>query len=154
MAMSTACFCMATLTVPAPAWAQQAAGSITGTVTDPAGSALPNVTVTATDVDRGTTRTTKTSSAGIYEFPQIPAGNLQVRAETSGFSTQVRNSFTLTLNQVARVDFHLQVGKVTESIDVNTAPPLLQTASTEVGTILDAHATTSLPLSTRDINQL
>jgi Carboxypeptidase regulatory-like domain/TonB dependent receptor/TonB-dependent Receptor Plug Domain len=154
MAMSAACVCAVTLTVTSPMWAQQAAGSITGTVTDPAGSALPNVTVTATDVDRGTTWTTKTSSAGIYEFPQIPSGNLQVRVEAPGFSTQVRSSFTLTLNQVARVDFHLQVGKVTESVDVNTAPPLLQTASTEVGTVLDAHATTSLPLSTRDINQL
>jgi hypothetical protein len=153
IAMGAACLSLITVGTPS-AWAQQAAGSITGTVTDPSGSALPNVTVTARDVDRGTTWTTKTSSAGIYEFPQIPAGSLEVRAETSGFTAQVRTAFTLTLNQIARVDFHLQVGKVTDSIDVNAAPPLLQTGSTEVGTVIDAKATTSLPLSTRDINQL
>src|ERR1700689_13990 len=109
--MGAACLNLITLGAPS-ARAQQAAGSITGTVTDPSGSALPNVAVTARDVDRGTTWTTKTNSAGIFEFPQIPAGNLEVRAETSGFTTQVRTAFTLTLNQIARVDFHLQVGKV------------------------------------------
>jgi Carboxypeptidase regulatory-like domain/TonB dependent receptor/TonB-dependent Receptor Plug Domain len=154
LAIGAVCLCFMTLGASSPVWAQQAAGAITGTITDPAGAALPNVAVTAHDVDRGTSWTTKTSSAGIYEFPQIPAGSIEVRVEAPGFTTEVRNSFVLTINQVARVDFHMQVGKVSDSIDVDAAPPLLQTASTELGTVLDAKATTSLPLSTRDINQL
>ncbi len=153
IAMATACLSLVTVGSPS-AWAQQAAGSITGTVIDPSGSALPNATVTATDVDRGTTWTTKTSSAGIYEFPQIPSGNIQLKVEATGFSSEIRNPFTLVLNQVARVDFHLQIGKVSETVSVEDVPPLLQTGSTELGTVIDAKTTTSLPLSTRDINQL
>jgi Carboxypeptidase regulatory-like domain/TonB-dependent Receptor Plug Domain/TonB dependent receptor len=137
-----------------PAWAQQAAGSITGTVVDPSGGAIPNATVTVRDVDRGTTWTTKTSSAGIYEFPQISVGTVVVSADAQGFSNEVRNSFVLTLNQVARVDFKMQVGQVTATVEVNAAPPLLQTDSTELGTIIDARTTAALPLATRDINQL
>jgi hypothetical protein len=137
-----------------PAWAQQAAGSITGAVTDSTGSAVAGANVTARDVDRGTTWNTHTSSAGIYEFPQVTVGTIEVRAEATGFGTQVHNPFVLELNQVARADFRMQVGNVNETVNVDVAPPLLQTDSTEVGTVLDAHATVSLPLATRDINQL
>jgi Carboxypeptidase regulatory-like domain/TonB dependent receptor/TonB-dependent Receptor Plug Domain len=155
LSIAMAATCLSLVTVgSSSAWAQQAAGAITGTVTDPAGSALPNVTVTARDIDRGTTWTTKSSSAGIYEFPQIPVGSIQLKVEAPGFNTEIRNSFVLVLNQVARIDFHLQIGKVSETVNVEDTPPLLQTASTELGTVIDAKTTTSLPLSTRDINQL
>jgi hypothetical protein len=146
--------CVLILSTSPTARAQQAAGSITGTVEDASGSALSNATVTVRDADRGTTWVTKTSDAGVYEFPNIAVGNVQVNADAPGFSTEQRSTFVLVLNQVARVDFRLQVGKVSETISVTDAPPLLQTDSTEVGTVLDAHITTSLPLATRDINQL
>jgi len=74
--------------------------------------------------------------------------------EAAGFSTQSRIAFTLVLDQVARVDFHLKVGKVSESVTVTDAPPLLQTGSTELGTLIAAAAAEALPLATRDINQL
>ena len=130
--------------------AQQAAGSITGTVEDSSGSALPDAKITVRDVDRGTTWVTVTSSAGLYDFPEIPVGNVQVKAEAAGFSTEVRNSFTLALNQVAKVDFQMKVGKVSDTVTVTDAPPLLQTSSTEVGTVIDANAVSSLPMASRD----
>jgi hypothetical protein len=134
--------------------AQQAAGSITGTVVDPAGSAVANANVTVRDVDRGTIWATKTSESGLYEFPQIPVGNVTVRVEAPGFPAQVRNSFNLILNQVAHIDFQLTLGKVNETVSVTSAPPLLQTGSTEVGTLIDSNVVNALPLATRDINQL
>ncbi len=134
--------------------AQQAAGSITGTVEDSSGSALPGARITVRDVDRGTTWVTVTGGAGIYEFPSVPVGNVQVKAEAAGFSTEVRNSFALVLNQVAKVDFQMKVGKVSETLTVTDAPPLLQTSSTEVGTEIDANAVSSLPMASRDLNQL
>jgi hypothetical protein len=137
-----------------PVWAQQAAGSITGTVIDPSGSAIPGATVIVRDVDRGTTWTTKTSSAGIYEFPQVSVGTVVVTVDASGFNKEVRNSFALSVNQVAQIDFKMQVGSVNATVEVTAAPPLLQTVSTEVGSVLDANAVNSLPLATRDINQL
>jgi len=151
---SAACLMVMTLFASSTAWAQQAAGSITGLVTDPSGSAVANATVTARDVDRGTTWTTKTTDAGLYEFPQISVGNIQLKVDAAGFSAQVHNAFTLVLNQVARVDFHMKVGGKAETITVTTAPPLLQTSSTELGTLIDADAAVSLPLATRDLNQL
>jgi hypothetical protein len=148
------CLVVLLLSAPLTTWAQQAAGSITGTVTDPSGSAVPNASITASDVNQGTTWTTKTDGAGIYEFPQIPAGNISVTVQAAGFAAQQRPAFALVVNQVARVDFALAVGKVSETISVNSAPPLLQTSSTEVGTVLNADDVTALPLATRDVNQL
>ena len=137
-----------------PAWGQQAAGSITGTVVDPSGSAIPNATVVVRDVDRGTIWTTKTSSAGIYEFPEVSTGTVVVTVEAPGFSKEVRNSFVLSVNQVARIDFKMRVGDVSATVNVVDAPPLLQTSSTEVGSVIDANAVASLPLATRDTNEL
>lgn len=136
------------------AWSQQASGSITGTVTDSTGASVENATVVARDVDRGATWTTRTNSSGAYEFPQVAAGNIEVKVTMSGFSTQVNPAFALILNQVARVDFQLKVGQVSQVVEVSAAPPLLQTDSTELGTLIDSHAAVSLPLATRNINEL
>jgi hypothetical protein len=137
-----------------PTWGQQASGSITGSVTDASGAAVTNATITARDVDRGSTLTTQTNSSGAYTFPQVTVGNIEVTVEASGFSKEVHPPFTLILNQIARLDFQLKVGNVSQTVEVTAAPPLLQTDSTELGTLLDSTATTALPLSTRNVNQL
>ncbi|HUB18454.1 MAG TPA: TonB-dependent receptor [Acidobacteriaceae bacterium] len=151
---AAACLLLLLCGVPGAAWAQQAAGSITGTVTDPSGSAVPNASVTARDVNQNTTWATKTNAAGVYDFPQIPVGAIAVKVEAQGFQTQERAAFDLAVNQVARVDFGLAVGRVSTTIQVSGAPPLLQTSSTEVGSVLNGEDVTSLPLATRDVNQL
>lgn len=137
-----------------PTWGQQASGSITGSVTDASGAAVSTATVTARDVDRGTLLTTQTNSSGAYTFPQVTVGNIEVAVEASGFSKEVHPLFTLILNQIARLDFQLKVGNVSQTVEVTAAPPLLQTDSTELGTLLDSSAATALPLSTRNVNQL
>ncbi len=142
------------LIAPGSAWAQQAAGSITGTVTDSSGAAVAGATVTAQDVSQGTTWTTKTTSAGLYDFPAISAGNIQLKVAAQGFATEVRATFTLTVNQVARVDFHLKVGQVNETVTVSGAPPILQTSSSDLGNVLNANTVVNLPLASRDLNQL
>jgi hypothetical protein len=152
LAMGVVCLLML-LSGPA-IQAQQNAGSITGTVTDPSGSAIAGATVTARNVEQGTTWRTKTDNAGVYEFPQITVGNTAVKVEASGFAAQERTAFALVVNQIARVDFALTLGKVSETVSVTGAPPLLQTDSTEVGTVLSATDVTALPLATRDVNQL
>ena len=103
--------------------AQQAAGAITGAVKDPAGSVIPGALVTVHDVDRGTVWTTHTTSAGLYDFPEITLGNVEVKVEASGFAPERLKSFTLTLNQVARVDFSLKVGDVSDTVTVVDSPP-------------------------------
>jgi hypothetical protein len=140
-------------TLPA-LWAQQTTGAVTGLVLDPSGSAVADATVLVRDVQRGTTWTTKSTATGLYNFPTIPVGTIEVKVEANGFASQARSAFTLVLNQIARVDFHLTVGKVSETVTVNDEPPLLQSSSTELGTLIDANAAENLPLATRDINQL
>lgn len=133
--------------------AQQAAGSITGTVSDAGGAAVTGANVTARDVDRHTTWTTQTNAAGVYEFPQVTAGNLEVKVQVAGFAPELHPAFVLNPNQVARIDFQLKVGTLSETIEVTSAPPLLQTDSTDVGTVIDSKASVDLPLANRDINQ-
>jgi hypothetical protein len=74
--------------------------------------------------------------------------------EAQGFQTQERSAFELVVNQVARMDFALVVGRVSTTVQVSGEAPLLQVSSTEVGTVLNANDVTSLPLATRDVNQL
>jgi hypothetical protein len=154
LALSGVCLIGLFFGAPPSLRAQQSAGSITGTVTDPAGSAIPGAAVTARDVNQGTTWTTKTDSAGLYEFPRVSVGEIAVKVEASGFASQQRTPFALELNQVAQINFQLSVGKVSETVSVTGAAPLMQTDSSLNSTVIDAHATTSLPLASRDINQL
>jgi hypothetical protein len=153
VAMSVAFLLALLMTAPA-GWAQQAAGAITGLVTDASGAAVPNATVTVRDVQRNTTYVSKTTGAGLYNFPTVAVGTVEVRVEAQGYATQVRNAFPLTLNQVAQVNFELKVGEVSQTVTVTDAQPLLQTSSTEMGTLIDSSATASLPLASRDTNQL
>jgi hypothetical protein len=155
IAVGAACTLLLLIGASPTLWAQQAAGSITGTVVDPSGAVISGATVTVRDVNRGTTWVTKTTTSGLYEFPQIPVGNVEVKVEAPGFSGEIRNAFSLAVDQVAQVDFKLQVGHgAAVTINVDAAPPLLQSESTEVGTVLDTTTVNALPLATRDILQL
>lgn len=154
IAVGVACLLLLSAALSSPLLAQQTAGSITGLVTDASGSAIPNAMVTVRDVERNTTWVATTTAAGLYEFPNIPVGRVEVEVEAAGFAKEVRTPFTLILNQVAKVDFLLKLGAVNTTVTVSDAPPLLQTGSTEVGTLIDSNAASSLPLATRDTNQL
>lgn len=153
-AVSVACL-LALVCGPAQiARAQQSAGSVTGLVTDSSGALIAHAKVTVIEVDRGTSWTTETTDAGLYNLPSIPVGKIQVKVEATGFATALHNPFTLLLNQVARVDFKMNVSSTSATVMVTDVPPLLQTGSTEMGTVIDANAASNLPLATRDINQL
>jgi Carboxypeptidase regulatory-like domain len=91
---------------------------------------------------------------GFYSIPQVPVGTYNVQAESSGFTVARQSNVTLVLNQVARIDFDLKVGNVTESIEVSAAAPMLQTDSTQLGQIIDSRTNTTLPLATRNYVQL
>ncbi|MGI8742857.1 MAG: carboxypeptidase regulatory-like domain-containing protein [Bryobacteraceae bacterium] len=135
-------------------WSQEVTAAINGQVTDASGAALTNTVVTARDMDRGTTWPTRTNNEGYYSLPRLPIGRYEVRAEANGFQTGVRSAFQLDINQSARVDFQMRVGQVSESVEVTSAAPLLQTETTQVNTVMEAQAIANLPLATRNYNQL
>jgi carboxypeptidase family protein len=137
-----------------PAWGQEVTAAIVGTVTDPSGAPIKDAEVTATDVDRGTVWTAHTNDTGAYNLPRLPVGNYTVKATVTGFETTLHSAFTLVLNQTARVDMQMKVGKISETIEVSGAAPILQTQSVDVSTLIDANTNVSLPLASRDYLQL
>jgi hypothetical protein len=142
------------LVSPQPSHGQQVMAAITGSVTDSSGAPVPEVKITATDTERGSIWTTTTNADGIYDLPQVPIGTYNVKVEHTGFQGAQQSNITLVLNQVARLDFQLRVGDVATSVNVTETTPLLQTDSTQVSTVMDAHAIENLPLETRNYNQL
>ncbi len=149
-------FCLLTglLVAVQPACAQETSGAIVGTVVDPNGAAVNGAIITAKDVDRGTVLTTKTNDTGAFVLPIVPAGNYLVTAQAPGFGKAAFPQFTLVLNQTARLPFQMKVGEVSQTIEVNATAPILQTDTTLMGAIVDAHTAQALPLSTHNLNEL
>ena len=133
---------------------QDISAKITGTVTDASGAVISGATVTARDTSRGTAYPTQTNSAGVYYLSPLPIGDYTLTVTASGFSTAQRPSFSLAMGQTARVDIAMTVGQASQTVEVSSAPPLLQTDQTFMSTTLDARANVTLPLATRNYNQL
>ncbi len=103
----------------------QTVGQVTGLVTDPSGSIIVGATVTITNSQTNVARTTTTNSAGNYTFPALQPGVYSVKAEMPGFKGEVREGVELQVEQIARIDFHLQVGAVSQTVEVSGGAPLL-----------------------------
>ena len=139
---------------PVPLRAQAVTATINGTVSDPSGAAISGAKITATDTERGTQYTATTNADGRYSIPNLLVGVYNVKVENAGFQTATQSNITLQLNQVAKLDFSLQVGNVSTTVEVSGAAPVLQTESTQLGQVIDARTNTTLPLATRNYVQL
>lgn len=136
-------------------WAQSAGTSaLQGTVTDPSGAAVPNVTVTITNNDTGQSRTTTTGSDGTYKFTLVPPGNYKVTFMANGFKTAEVGSEQLAVTETQGLDRTLEVGAQTEQVTVEAAAEALQTESSTLGTTVTSQQVTGLPLSNRNYTQL
>ncbi|MBI4465439.1 MAG: carboxypeptidase regulatory-like domain-containing protein, partial [Acidobacteria bacterium] len=96
--------------------AQLTTGTISGVVRDESGGVIPGVAVTARNLDTGIARQVSTNAQGRYQATNLPLGNYEVQAATSGFQTAVRTGITLMIGQEAAVDFTLRVGEVTTRV--------------------------------------
>ncbi len=134
--------------------AQEVTATVTGTVTDTSGAAVVGAVVNVKSVERGIVYSATTNDVGLYRVPQLPIGNYEVRVEKAGFSSVAYPAFTLSLNQVARIDIEMKVGQVSETVEVTGAAPILKTESTQVDTIIDAATNDALPLATRNYVEL
>src|ERR1700712_3643758 len=109
-----------------PVIAQEVSAGVTGLVTDPSGSAIPSATVSMKDNDRGTDWAAKTNTDGIFNFPRVPVGNYTVSVEAAGFKKYIQPSLTLEVNQRARIDAQMQVGAISDSVNVTDEATALQ----------------------------
>ena len=145
---------LALLCCSVSAFAQDVSSKITGTVHDPSGAVVAGASVTAHELGRGIDYPARTNSDGVYYLSPLPIGRYTLRIEAPGFTTAERSAFELFMDQTARLDISLTVGQATQVVEVNDAQPLLETDQTFLGTVLDARANVTLPLATRNYNQL
>src|SRR5207237_1127209 len=124
---------LAVLLVSGNAFAQGVTGSFTGAVKDSSGAIVPNALVKARSVDSGREWQSIANESGIYYISALPPDVYTLTVEVTGFKRLVINSITLEVNQTARVDLALEVGGVTETVEVTDLAPLLQTENTQLG---------------------
>ena len=134
--------------------AQWTEGTIVGTVTDPAGAALPAARVVATSQETGRVYEAQGSDIGYYRLPNLSPGKYDLRVEAAGFKTALVKDVEVRVNVTTRTDVQVELGAVAETIEVTAATSLVQT---EEARLADSYATRQvedLPLSGRDIYAL
>ena len=135
------------LLVFAPLWAQLDRGSLTGTVTDKTGAVIPGVQILVRNIETGAVYPIQSNRAGQYTAANLPAANYEITFETPGFKKLVREKVILGATQVVRIDAAMEVGSVSDSIEVTAETPRLQTETPEVGTSINADQLLDMPLT-------
>lgn len=128
----------------------QTTGSIFGKATDASGAVVAGATVSVTSQETGLTRQSTTGSDGQYNFPLLPVGTYTVTAEKQGFEKATQRNVVLPVNTNVRVDLALEVGKVTESIEVRGGAAVVETRSSTLGKVVDERRIVELPLNDRN----
>jgi hypothetical protein len=135
------------------AFSQTTAG-VTGVVTDSTGSVMPGATVTLTSTETGAQRVFTTIDTGAFVFTELQPGFYTLTLAKSGFDTEKREGIRLELNQTARIDVVMRPGTVSESVEVNSAVPLLEATTSSVGQVIETKSVSDLPLNGRNFAQL
>src|SRR6266850_1456462 len=143
------CLCSA-----APIRAQVDAGTILGTVSDASGGTVHGATVTLTNEGTNAALSTTTGSDGTYKFTPVKIGTYKLTATIQGFSTVTQRNVTVSVGQDVVVDFTLKPGSVSETVEVASSLPVLETQDASVGQVIDSRNVDSLPLNGRNFTFL
>jgi hypothetical protein len=139
-------FAFATFLLRIPAMAQgETTSAIVGSVSDPAGAAIQDATVTATNTEDGLKRSVKTDASGRFSFPQLKPGMYSVKAEADRFESQQNRTVPAGLGQKQTVDFKLNVASVSQSVEVVEQAALINPENPNTSTTLTAKALEDLP---------
>lgn len=136
------------------AYGQATTGYITGQVTDSSGAVIPNVTVTATEVNKGIQFHARTNGVGEYTILNVTPGTYKITAAASGFATGVALNANLVIDQKLLQNFTLKPGAADTTVVVTSAPSLLQTQSSETGAVMQTQDILDLPLFGRNFYDL
>jgi hypothetical protein len=139
---------VAALLATAPVLAQSTA-TLQGTVSDAKGAVLPNATVVVRNRSTSSERTTQTDSEGNYQLAALPPGVYSVEVRVQGFKTQVADSVTLEVAKTAVQNFQMDVGALSEQVLVSSDIPVIETATTSVGTVINQRTVQEIPLNGR-----
>src|SRR5262245_26500174 len=139
-----------TLSLTAPAIAQEFRATISGHIFDSTGSAVPNAKVHAVNVATNETTNGKTEASGSYVIPLLRPGIYRMTVDADGFKKFIRENITLQVGQIAGIDVHLEVGQVTESVNVVAEAALLETQTASRAGIVNTTQVAELPLNARN----
>jgi hypothetical protein len=137
-----------------PAFTQTITGSITGTVTDPTGAVVSGAKVTATNVQTGVVTPTTSNPSGIYYLRFLQIGQYKISVDSPNFNRQTTNTFTLEVDQEAKINIALQVGSASTNVVVTDTAPILNTEDATTGDTITAAAATELPVQSRNFSSL
>ncbi len=136
------------------AHAQVSGATLAGTVTDSSGAVIPNAQVSITHVATGVTRNVTTGGAGFYTAPNLLPGTYEIRVTAPGFSTQVQKGITLTVGAQQALDIKMQVGQVSQTVEVTTEAPTVELTSSTISAVVNATTVRELPLNGRSWTDL
>ena len=148
------CFLALALALPVGLQAQDVKGSIRGTVTDEQGSSVAGAEVTITDPTTGYTRTTTAGDDGVYNFPDLPLGNFNIRATHTGFKATETTGISLHASDSLVFNIALKVGAVSEQITVEASAIQVETTNGELSGLINGAQVADLPLNGRNFMQL
>jgi hypothetical protein len=135
-------------------YAQSTYGSVTGAVTDPSGAAITDATVTLTSLGTAEKRTQMSGADGLFTFVNLFPGTYRIDVEKSGFKRFVRSDVVVQVQQNTHIAASLQVGEVSQVVEVTSETPLLQTESASLGQVVEQRKADELPLNGRNIFNL
>lgn len=130
-------------------WAQTSQARITGRVLDPGGAAIPAAEIVATNEETGVSTRSQSNEAGVYVLPFLAPGRYTITATVSGFKKYERKGLLLETAQELGLDIRMELGSVTEVIEVRADAPLLESTSATVSQFLDSRVVTEMPLGNR-----
>src|SRR5579864_1065194 len=134
--------------------AQVQNGQFSGTVLDQSGAAIPNAKVTVKNTATGLTVTTTSNQTGSYTVKEVPAGLYSLTAQAQGFKTSTLTNMSLNAGTSQRADFHLEVGQVSQTVEVSGAAPPVNTEDSKLSTTVTSTQISNLPLNGRNVYDL
>jgi hypothetical protein len=142
------CLSVLTLATPVPAAAQAVYGNIVGTVLDESGAGVADAKVTITDTNRAVSFTTTTNQSGFFTQRFLIVGRYQVRVEATGFRAYLQD-VSVSVDQETSLNVKLQLGQLSETVEVSAGTPLLKTERSDVATTFTDETVASLPILNR-----
>ena len=135
--------------VCAPSLYSQTLGEVTGHISDASGANVPGASITLTNVSTNAVRNTVSTDSGDYTFPSVAPGFYNLKTEKQGFKSGESKNVEVQVQQTVRLDVGLQVGQVSESVEISAQADLLQAENASVGTVIENKGVTELPLNGR-----
>jgi hypothetical protein len=142
------------LILSTPAYSQVVGGTLSGTITDASGGAIPNATVSIKNMATGVTTNVTTNAQGIYNAPNLLPGSYQATASAEGFDTKSVSDIVLAVGAQQVLNFAMKVGTISERVEISTLAPDLQLASSAIGNVVDSKTVVELPLNGRSWTDL